>query len=232
MTISTQSPPELASQRGYDVLATNLEETVKSNATLRYNAETVKLWVYEFETSFSLAGSTAQSARTRSYFAHNLNQPSIIVRCQFPNQELMSTMVEFVRKTQLGMESTTVLEVLAKQSANVVVERNNKYGYNKTAHQSISAKGYIKSVRRVHEKFVNAPELEFSFIVENMINPTLWADTNTVIRRLKSWHTIIEEARKKEGFIADTAPDSSIVEPPTPASPANGFPAPTGHQSP
>jgi hypothetical protein len=193
---------------GYDVYATRSEAPPNPSGKIESEGESRDLWISEYQTTFAISGSTAQSARTRSYFARSLTQPSITVACQFPNQELMGKFVEFVRTTHLNMESSSILSIYAQQpdlpqGASYRGNRKTKYGYQDNSHRSIQAKGYIKEIKRSYQKGVNAPELTFDFVVKRIITPTDWADLPVTIRRLKSWHSIIETTQKASGFVED-----------------------------
>ncbi len=184
-------------KKGYDVIAVDHKSTPKPNGYIHYNGKEIKLWIFDVQTSFGMSGSTSQSARTRTFFAHNYNQPAISVSAQFPGQKEMAKFVEFVRRTHLGMESTVSLEIISGRPNGSKGHNRNKYGYKSHPHQNIVAKGYIKSVKRIHEAHVTAPELTFDFIVAKMEQPTQWADSRYRIQRFTSWHAIVD---KLHGF--------------------------------
>lgn len=206
---------------GYDYTATaKRPDPARPNGWLMYNGEEIALWVFDVTTGFAMAGSTAQSARTRTMFAHNFQQPAIGVSVQLPSQKHLGDLAEFVRKTHLGMESNTRLEIIAgwpTKSQNM-----------KGPHENIAAEGYVKMIPREHMKQVWAPELTFQFVVEKMISPSSWSDSPVTMRNLKSWHDIIEGIMansKDRAFVDD--PDANRPDPANPSA-APGVPGTVG----
>lgn len=188
--------------RGYDTNATK-HATRRPNGWLTYRGAEVPLWVQEVTIDFSMSGQTAQSSRTRTFFAHNFQQPAFGINCQFPTQEAMAEVAQLVRRAHKGLESAMFLEVLGKRGP---THRNLK-----GASQNLAAEGYVLSFPREHMQHVYAPELTFGFTVERMISPHQWGDSPVKIRKLKSWHDIVESVMKHDpnaGFTAD--PDANL----------------------
>lgn len=165
----------------------------RPNGVISFYGTKKELWINNIQTGFSLEGSTANSYRTRSFFAKNFSQPSIVVQCQFSDQSRMAEFTEFIRHAQVGFGITMRLDVLDRYSGPKVY--NNQRGPG----SDISALGYVKSVPRVHAKFVFAPTLSFEFSVSKMLFPTSWADEGQgdVIKFLPSWKDIVMESLKK-----------------------------------
>jgi hypothetical protein len=183
------------------------KEPPRPNGWLTYGKHEVPLWVFDVATSFAMSGSTAQSPQTRTYFARNFTQGTITVSVQLPTQVHLGRLTEFVRRTHRGMQSSTMLEIVGGgPSGNF--RRRLKYGGPSF---NIAAEGYIRSIPREHMRFVYSPELAFEFVVERLIAPSSWADTPVNIRRLKSWHDIVEGVLKHDknaGFEGD--PDANV----------------------
>ncbi len=146
----------------------------------------VPLWVYEYETGFSLSGITGQSYKTRSFFPRNRIQQSVAVSCQFPDQKSYGDAIEWIRQQQKTRSSAILLQIIGRT---VPVKGRNT---------SFAAEGYVKSVQRQHQRFVYAPELRFDFLVERTLSPSNWADSLTTEelkgpRSLPDWKTVIEK---------------------------------------
>lgn len=199
--------PIVSKAKGYDTNATQVVGR-RPNGWLTYRGQEVPIWVQEVGTGFGMSGSTAQSSRTRTFFAHNFEAMTISVNCQFPSQQHMADAAELVRLSHLGLESAVFLEILGKRGPT-----SRKL---KGASQNIAAEGYVENFPREHMQQVYAPEVSFNFTVERIISPRAWADSPVTIRRLKSWHDIVEGIMAHDpnaGFASD--PDA----PPTPSSP-------------
>jgi hypothetical protein len=198
---------QTTTHQGYDYYAYHKrKDPPKPNGWLRYNGDELPLWVFDVTTDFAMAGTTAQSRRTRTFFAHNFQQPAISVSVQLPSQAHLGKLAEFVRTTHLGMDSNTRLEIIAGWPT---TSQNMK-----GPHQNIVAEGYVKTIPREHMKQVWAPELTFQFIVEKMISPAGWADSPVTVRRLKSWHDIVAGIMansKGRAFVDD--PDANRPDP-------------------
>ena len=201
---------------GYDTNATKKSTPVGANGLLTFpKLESKSLWIYEVNSTFGMAGSKAQSYRTRSFFPRNFIQPSFMVSCQFPNQETYADVVEFIRNTQTLLDSSLRLYITPRRMG------------VKGLSEPFEAEGYIKSVSRSHERFVYAPELQFEFIIENQVFPVAWRDTKVQSpRKLRSWKEIIEQ--KKPGFLRD--PDPKPEE--RPYTPPPHAPGPNGESRP
>lgn len=190
--------------KGYDSRATK-RDAVKPNGVLELlnggPDSRVNLWVAEVSTGWGMTGSAAQSSRTRTFFAHNWQQPSFTVVCQFPSQQHMALAAQLVRRSHKGLDSSLLLEIY---SASPVNEGNRKL---KGVSEPIRAEGHVKSFARVHERHVYAPDVTFDFVIERLDSPNAWRDTPITVRRLKSWHDILEGVMTHD-------PDSGFVDEP------------------
>jgi hypothetical protein len=194
--------------KGYDTTAVVDRDPPRPNGWLTYGKHEVPLWVFDVTTGFSMNGSTAQSPQTRTFFAKNFVMGPISVACQMPTQVHLGRLTEFVRRTHRGMQSSVKLEIIAGRPPGKF-GRRLKYGSGR--HRNIAAEGYIRSIPREHMRHVYSPEITFDFVVERMIAPSAWADTPVTVRRLKSWHDIVEGVLKHDknaSFEGD--PDANI----------------------
>lgn len=200
--------------RGYDVIRSNGDRR-GPNGFLEFNGITVPLWVYEVETSFALSGQTAQSAKTRTFFPHNMVQQQLAIRCQAPSQAIYGETVEFVRKTQRGFSHLTTLGVYGR-------------GYNagsrlKGSHQPIHADGYFPRIPRVHQRHVYAPEFAFDFVVAETYSPAKWGEKRIdKIRKLQSWEQIVA------GIMAHDS-NAGFTNDPDRLDPSQNLPGTTGN---
>lgn len=181
-------------QYGYDVAATSSRIPRGQNATLSFqNQSDLGLWVYEVNTQFAMSGTMGQSPRTRSYFPHNMVQPSVNLMCQFPNLKLYGDAAEWLRYTQINLQGLISLKVIPRETG------------VKGLSDPIDAKGYVTDVRRTHQRFVYAPEMTLNFVILSSSAPAIWGDdTQVTPRKIKSWADII--ASQKPGFIRDSDP--------------------------
>lgn len=194
---------------GYDVRAVNQKDTPKPNGWLSFADKEVPMWVFDVTVpQFELAGETAQSARTRSFFPRNAVQPAVIVAAQFPNQAAYARVAELVRLShrQMAQGILPKLEIMAGNPNGSSIHTNNKYGFGREIvagkpnhmHQPLSAWGYVTRIRREHTRFNYSPEMQFEFTIYRWESPTSWADSETSIRVLSSWKKVFENIIKKD----------------------------------
>lgn len=180
--------------KGYDASIRRSRDPGGHNGVLTFNGVAKKLWVNEVQTGFGLAGRGVNSYRTRSFFARNFQQVSLNVGCQFPDQQRYAEVVEFIRHAQVGFGSSMKLEIVNRYKG------PNVHQNQKGPSENIVAEGYVKSVQRSHERFIQAPTLAFQFTVEKMIFPVAWADnSNEAISHLKSWREVMVNPYLVEG---------------------------------
>jgi hypothetical protein len=175
---------------------------------MTHSGNTVSMYVFDVSIDFGLSGSTAQSSGTRSFFPRNLTQPSIHIAVQCPTQRHMAELAEFVRMTQKNMWEPVTLEI---KQRNKTLYRNVGRRLKGT-HSPIKATGYVKSIPREHNANEASPEVTFDFLVEQLLSP--WVDELAPVRRLKTWHDIIEGVLKNDtnaGFVDD--PDANVAPP-------------------
>ena len=125
----------------------------------------VWLWVNDVTSDFSMAGSTGQSRHRREFFAHNFAQPSLNVNCQTPNSAEYNRLGAFIRDAQLmGLSHQGQVlklrilpggfEIKSKMRGNIKGKRHGVY-----------VDGYIINSTRGAERWVNAPDFQFSFVI-------------------------------------------------------------------
>ncbi len=205
---------------GYDTAAINHRDTPRPNGWLSFSSKEVPMWVHDIQIpQFELAGETAQSARTRSFFPRNAVQPALIVAVQFPNQAAYARVAELVRFSHRQMAQGVLpkLEIIAGRPEGSSTHSNNKYGFGHRIvhgkpnhmHQPISAWGYVTRIRREHTRFNYAPEMQFEFTIYRWESPTSWADSETSIRVLRSWKQVFDNILTKDKNILWQQDDDS-----------------------
>lgn len=116
------------------------------------------MFIHDITMNFSLAGSYAQSPGFRAFYPRNFVQPQVTVQGQCASQRDYAGIVEYIHRCQKqalnGSDFTTTLVIPAggpgKQSHN---------------YQGHHMKGHIRRIERKAERWVNAPEFQFEFIV-------------------------------------------------------------------
>lgn len=116
------------------------------------------MYIHDISMNFSLAGNYAQSPEFRAFYPRNFVQPRITIAGQTPSQADYGSLVEFIRDCQrqalAGKDFTTRLVIPGG-------------GPGKESHKYVghSLTGHIQRIDRKTERFVNAPEFQFEFIV-------------------------------------------------------------------
>jgi hypothetical protein len=191
---------QLPTHTGYDNTATRQvfrggrDAPPRPNGYLSLHGHKCYLWVEEITTDYAMNIQRAQSYRTRTAFPRNFVQPVFNVRCQCANQRIYGDTAEFIRQSQIQLESSLQLIV-----ANVVTYKGNRKLRGR--HRGNQAEGYIRSVRREYGRFINAPTLSFDFVVERS---SLDPKGNLTPKVLPTWKEVIEQG--KRGFALDPDP--------------------------
>jgi hypothetical protein len=187
--------------QGKDAVGHGHEESPNPNARLYFpwsngGGPFVNLWVYDVQTSFGLSGSTAQSSKSRSFFARNSIPPTFTIACQAPNQYVYGRITEFIRKSQRGFADLAYLHI----EGGGLPAGNHMRG----PHKPLSAEGFVQNVRRRHAKFEIVPDFTFSFVTALMHSP--WNDEAYEPKEMLSWQDVVEKIKandKNMGFAQD-----------------------------
>jgi hypothetical protein len=204
-----------------------------SNAYLENGkGERVWLWLNDIQSNFNLAGTTAQSKGKRSFFPHNLTQPSLTLGGQTPNSYQYNRIAEFVRdfhKSILRDDNPLKLGVTAGGPVTIRPIIKGK-------RDSILVEGYVTSVRKGAERWINAPDYSFEFIISRVVK--LLGLHDDPIRRIyyKNIMDILEDSQYGLHFEEGGAIDYSAEEgrlnngpSPSPAGDDSVEPPPVGH---
>ena len=211
-------------QKGYDTNATRRPLPGRENGRISFGDSHRLLWVYDVRSDFAMTGATAQSFRTRSFFARNFSQPSFTIACQSPNQANYAETVEFIRDAQVRLRTMRIEIWPGMKHLKPINGRLNRRLRGR--HSRMMADGYVRVATRAHERHIYAPDWTFDFIVARMILPKEWADDPVKIRRLVSWNDIIE--KKKPGFVEDPDQPVKLDEPDIPDFDSAGYYQPGG----
>lgn len=140
----------------------------KANAYLENpQHERVFMWVDDVTADFAMTGNVAQSRKQREFFPHNFTQPSIHVHCQTPNSYQYNRLGAFIREGQKqGMVQQGDVLRLRIASGGEEAARHVMKGH----HNHISVDGYVTTAPRGAERFINAPDYEFDFVITHAWN--------------------------------------------------------------
>lgn len=166
-TFPGEQQPQVKTDQGYAVNLPNNPRRYSANegnATGYLEAQDggrLYLWVHDIAMNFQIAGSYAQSHRFREWYPRNFVQPHIQIQGQVANEADYGNLCEFVRRTQRkalrwqasdgGMWSTQL----------VIFEG----GQGQHSHSGHTLNGHILRIERTAERFVNAPQFAFEFVV-------------------------------------------------------------------
>lgn len=125
-------------------------------------AERIGLWINSVQADFAATGSTAQSRTGRDFYHHNFQQPTMILGGQTPNSAEYNRLGAFIRDShKLGLtHQGQVLRLRVDKGGKNTVRGNMRGQRN-----HIDVDGYILNATRGAERFVNAPDYEFSFVI-------------------------------------------------------------------
>jgi hypothetical protein len=177
-----------SSSKGYAVSIPNV--AADSNKT--WNAALlapfgsyIKMWVTDFEMSFSVNGTVGQSRYRRQFFPKSFNQPTINVKGVMPNQKEYNRLASFIRECHF--EALTGNQDLYNlkdqqsgraargssqsiQTVTLLIKNAGPAGESKPLrnvkgrHRAMQLDGYIKNIAAGARKFEFAPEFTFEFI--------------------------------------------------------------------
>lgn len=195
------------------------ETHARTNATLLsgVNPQTdlagsnsIDLWVAGVTSSFGIAGSFAQSRHRRSFFARNLAQVAFVIEGQAPNQYEFGRLAEFVRTAQMDVLLRSTQMRLTIPGGGTPAKRNMK-----GVRRAIDVIGYIEGFDRAHERWVNAPDYQFSFVISRSLSG-LFRDEPVRVPYLRSWADIFKDPKFQAQFIDDPdlhLPDDQTNQP-------------------
>jgi hypothetical protein len=218
-----------AYDQGKDAVGHGTADAPRWNARLYFpwndgSGPSTNLWVYDVSMDFGLSGATAQSAKIRSFFAHNSNPPVITVQCQAPNQYVYGKTIEFMQDSQRGFSDLAYLHI----GGGGFPANNTTRGQ----HKAISAEGYVEAVRRRHDNQQRgAQDFTFSFVTAFMHQP--FPDTAYDPPPQLSWKDVVDKIianDKNAGFAAnpDNRPKVHNPDPALPDDPIKDHFGPNG----
>lgn len=185
-----QLPPEDA--RGGRLNNTNaFLENVKG--------ERVWLWINDITSDFAMSGTTAQSRNRREFFAHNFTQPSLNINCQTPNSYEYNRLGAFIRDAQLkGLSHQGQVLKFRVAPGGYSANKNNVGSYTvKGKHEGLYVDGYILNAGRGAERWVNAPDYQFSFVISHAHNFLGLHDQDVQSMKLRTILNLVNDPRLK-----------------------------------
>jgi hypothetical protein len=125
------------------------------------------IWVHDIQMNFEAAGSYAQSAAFRAYYPRNFVQPKVGITGQTASQADYASLCEFIRRSQLQSlryeGATSTYDPTLNTVTLVIPEGGPGHpGHNHLGHY---LNGHIARIERTSERWINAPEFQFEFIV-------------------------------------------------------------------
>lgn len=190
--------------KGY---AVNLPNRPESNANEKrhtgyledQDGQRMYLWIHQIDSSFQIGGSAAQSARYRRWYPRNFVQPRFSLTGQCQNEAQYGLLCEFIRKCQdkslrwdkpSGRSHTVKLVLPGKEGHPY---RRDYVETNKHSRQGYVLFGHIPAIKRTAERFVNAPEYSFEFLISfshQGLFETKTTDSEAALRKLAPWMDI------------------------------------------
>lgn len=244
---------------GYFVNIPDISARLKErrNAVLTYGDKEVSLLITDLAVSLALGGSTSQSRTLRTFWPRSLGAATFTVKGQTWNQMEAQRIAEFVRMTQLesldatgsARNSLVHLVVFATQIelknakgqvVGTIEGKNLTSGKNKQTlrnmkggHDAFNMAGYIPAIRRGSERWVNAPDYQFDFVITQSLKDGLFEDKPLATRQIESWTQIFKELPKSRWVGNEWKPnptkdsDYSLVRD-QPVAPTTGGAPPSG----
>lgn len=172
------------------------EPQKQANAYLEdQNGSRVFMWVDDVTADFAMTGNTAQSRKRREFYPHNFSQPVLRIHCQTPNSYEYNRIGAFIRAAQRDAVSDGDLK-----EQPLLRLRINSGGQNTARkvtrghHNRIAVDGYVTSAPRGAERFVNAPDFEFDFVITKAWNFLGLQDDATVSAELATIFDILGDS--------------------------------------
>jgi hypothetical protein len=215
---SQQGGPHLPFDRGFWATRPNFPPDNKGESRNGSNAflengrgERVYMWVNEVTANFALSGTTAQSAKRRSFYPHNLAQPSITVGGQTPNTYEYNRLSAFIRDGHLKQvagkgddEGVFALRVYAGG-------KNTTRDIQRGRRKQISVDGYIQNAAAGATRFINAPPFQFTFIITRAYKFLSLDDDPVAQFRLKQILDLLEEQKVEDkGLFIEKAEPQNV----------------------
>lgn len=122
------------------------------------------LYAHEIGMNFQISGSYAQSPQFRSWYPRNFVQPVIQITGQTASQADYQALAEFIHKAQ--QKSLRWDDSDNRQNTiHMRIPHTEKHMDENHRHTGHSVNGHIRNIQRLSERWINAPEFNFEFIV-------------------------------------------------------------------
>lgn len=122
------------------------------------------LYAHEIGMNFQVGGSYAQSPQFRAWYPRNFIQPIIQVTGQTSSQADYAAIAEFIHKAQ--QKSLRWDNSDSRQNTiHMRIPSTHKHMDENHQHTGHSVNGHIRQIQRLSERWINAPEFTFEFVV-------------------------------------------------------------------
>jgi hypothetical protein len=210
--------------QGYGVTvpnSRNLPENNRANAYLtNHHGDYVALWVTDITADFEMAGEAAQSRRKKSFYAHNFQMVTFMLRGQHGSIFQSNRLAEFVRATHLSSlatkSQTVQLDIVGQGSP---FGRNNRH--TKGDMRPITLHGHIEKAFFGSQQYVYAPYFQLPFSVQYS-RDKLFKSNRSVGSQLATESEVLQNKLESDDFErSPDGPAGTIVN--DALSNANGF---------
>lgn len=189
-----QGKPSVPIDQGYFVKSPNV--AANHNTATGYlkdqDDQHFYLWIHDITGSFEVSGSNVQAESSRTWFPRYMTQPKLTITGQTANQYEYGRLAEFIRVTQ---DKSLRFDKVA-HDLNTVTLGVQGHGGIKTptgvrySRTPILCQGHIKSIERHTERWNNAPQFTFDFIVA-FSTQGLYTIDQSEIDQLPKWMDIV-----------------------------------------
>lgn len=239
-TSPTDKAPVMSIDQGYYVnhpdaslpsrnyKATNANSTA---ALIDQDGNTMFMYLHEISMSFEIGGTTAQSPKFRQWYPRNFTQPLVTVVGQVANEAEYGALVEFVRTCQRNSlrwkdpnpqrmnQITLKIREGGPGKAGVAGADGQPTAAERLHHEGHKMYGHILNIERKAERWVNAPEFTFQFMVATadagLFNIDSAALNLNDLERIVGWMQILDDTRsenpKPTSVVFAVDPDPSTI---------------------
>lgn len=181
------------------------------------------MWIHDISMNFQVAGSYAQSPSYRAWYPRNFVQPVIQIVGQTASQADYASLSEFIRQTQLRALRAGNSPDEYTPDLNTVLLHIPSGGRGNHKHIGHSLHGHIKNIQRISERWVNAPEFRFEFVVTTAsagLYETAAEDPKKMLAEIQKWmQPVAQQIYNIDRYGAQvdwaTDPDNGPVQPGT-----------------
>ncbi len=194
---------------GYDIRAVRISEArrqaalARANGSLSNSREKVVFFVKKVTEDTGIVGQTAQGRRTRDFYPHNIEMPSLTIIAQVLDQQDYATVVEFVHTMQQEAVGNVRAGNLMQFDLNGPTSGLGNFHRRgegsvttmKGRHKPICAQGFVESIDRKHGKDEFAPIFQFTFLMAHEFDG-IATDVASYEVEQESWWEVLNGLKK------------------------------------